>query len=52
MPKIHIPKSEETIRKEERQGRIKEINSKGNPQNSDIVQMLSDIFDMLEERLS
>ena len=52
MAKIHIPKSEETIRKEERQGRIKEINSKSNPQNSDIVQMLSDIFDMLEERLS
>lgn len=52
MVKIHIPKSEATIKQEERQGRVMEIRGKAQPQNSDIIQMLADIFDMLEERLS
>lgn len=49
MTKIHIPKSEETKRAEERRNRVKEIREKGQPQNSDIVQMLADVFDKLEE---
>lgn len=49
MPKINIPKSEKTKRLEARAVRVLNAKGKGQPQNSDIMQMLTDIWDELQE---
>ena len=49
MPKIHIEKSEAVKRKEERAARIERVKQKKQPTNTDVTQLLGDIWDELQE---
>ena len=49
MAKVNIPKSEETIREEQRKQRIEEIKGKKQPTNEDIIQLLTDVYEKLED---
>jgi hypothetical protein len=48
MAKIHIPKSESTIKKEQEKLKIEEIKKKANPTNKEIM----DLFLLIYEKIN